>query len=125
MYSDDFVIDNLRDSVKESNDGYDFPLTGYEHNDVVINELGSFSYITPSSDLDIDDATFGNLFDEAHREYADYRSPEGVSVSRRLLSSIEQGNLWETEMSISQLVLVSRETRTVLIWKHPSWESGR
>ena len=27
---------------------------------------------------------------------------------------MEQGNLWEKEMSISQLVLVSRETRTVL-----------
>ena len=37
------------------------------------------------------------------------------SVSRHcLLCSIEQGNLWERETSISQLVLVSRETRTVL-----------
>ena len=37
------------------------------------------------------------------------------SVSRHcLLSSIEQGNLWEKEMSINQLVLGSRETRTVL-----------
>ena len=37
------------------------------------------------------------------------------SVSRRcLLCLIEQGNLWEKEMSIKQLVLVSRETRTVL-----------
>ena len=37
------------------------------------------------------------------------------SVSRHCLScSIEQGNLWQKEMSISQLVLVSRETRTVL-----------
>ena len=36
------------------------------------------------------------------------------SVSRRLLSSIEQGNLREKDMSINQLVLVSRETRTVL-----------
>ena len=37
------------------------------------------------------------------------------SVSRRrLLCSMEQGNLMEKEMSISQLVLVSRETRTVL-----------
>ena len=37
------------------------------------------------------------------------------SVSRHCLSSsIEQGNLWEEEMSISQLVLVSREIRTVL-----------
>ena len=37
------------------------------------------------------------------------------SVSRRCLScSIEQGNLREKEMSTNQLVLVSRETRTVL-----------
>ena len=37
------------------------------------------------------------------------------SVSRLcLLCSIEQGNLMEREMSISKLVLVSRETRTVL-----------
>ena len=37
------------------------------------------------------------------------------SVSRRrLLCSIEQGNLREKEMSINQLVLGSRETRTVL-----------
>ena len=53
---------------------------------MVFNELGnsqcSFSYITPSSDLDIDDTTLGKLLDEAHREHADYRSPEGVSVSQ-------------------------------------------
>ena len=37
------------------------------------------------------------------------------SVSRLcLLCSIEQGNLWEKEMSINQLVLVSRGTRAVL-----------
>ena len=37
------------------------------------------------------------------------------SVSRHCLScSKEPGNLWEKEMSISQLVLVSRETSTVL-----------
>ena len=47
---------------------------------------GSFSYITPSSDLDIDDATLGKLLDEAHREHADYRNPEGVSVSQSSLS---------------------------------------
>ena len=63
----------------------------------------------------MDDVTLGKLLDEAHREHADYRNPEGVSVSRRrLLCSIEQGNLREKEMSINQLVLVSRETRTVL-----------
>ena len=59
---------------------------------MVFNELGnsqgSFSYITPSSDLDTDDATLGKLLDEAHREYADYRSPEGVSVSQSSLSVV-------------------------------------
>ena len=35
------------------------------------------------------------------------------SVSRRLLCSMEQGNLWEKEMSTNELVLVSQETRTV------------
>ena len=79
------VETNLRNSAKVSNDAYDVPisLTGYEPNDTVVNELvnsqGSFSYVTPSSDLDIDDTTLGKLLTEAHREYADYRSPEGVS----------------------------------------------
>ena len=76
---------------------------------------GSFSYITPSSDQDIDDVTLGKLLTEAHRGQADYCDQEGVSVSRRrLLCSIDQDNLREKEMSINQLVLVSRETRTVL-----------
>ena len=47
---------------------------------------GSFSYITPSSDQDIDDTTLGKLLTEAHREYADYRSLEGVFVSQSSLS---------------------------------------
>ena len=33
----------------------------------------------------MDDATLGKLLTEAHREYADYRSPEGVSVSQSSL----------------------------------------
>ena len=90
----DTVENNLRHSAKGSNDAYDVTdsLTGYEPNDTVVNELvnsqGSFSYITPSSDLDIDDATLGKLLTEAHREYADYRSPEGVSVSQSSLSVV-------------------------------------
>ena len=59
---------------------------------MVFNELDnsqcSFSYSTPSSDLDIDDATLGKLLDEAHREHADYRNPEGVSVSQSSLSVV-------------------------------------
>ena len=88
----DSVENNLRHSAKGSNDAYDvtFSLTGYEPNDTVSNELadsqGPFSYITPSSDQDIDDTTLGKLLTEAHREYADYRSPEGVSVSQSSLS---------------------------------------
>ena len=44
-----------------------------------------FSYITPSSDLNIDDATLGKLLTEAHRGQADYCEPEGVSVSQSSL----------------------------------------
>ena len=78
---------NLRHSAKGSNDAYDVTnsLTGYEPNDTVSNELidsqGPFSYVTPSSDQDIDDTTLGKLLAEVHREYADCRSPEGVCVS--------------------------------------------
>ena len=88
----DTVQHNLRNSAKGSNDAYDVTvsLTGYGPNDMVFNELGnsqgSFSYVNPSSDLDVDDATLGKLLDEAHREYADYRNPEGVSVSQSSLS---------------------------------------
>ena len=49
---------------------------------------GSFSYITPSSDLDIDDATLGKLLTEAHRGQADYCKPEGMSVSQSSLSVV-------------------------------------
>ena len=59
---------------------------------MIFNELGnsqgSFSYITPSSDLDIDDTTLGKLLTEAHQGYADYRNPEGVSVSQSSLSVV-------------------------------------
>ena len=41
---------------------------------------GSFSYIIPSSDQDMDDVTLGKLLTEAHRGQADYCNPEGVSV---------------------------------------------
>ena len=89
------VQHNLRHSAnKGSNDAYgvSVSLTGYEPNDMVFKELGnsqgSFSYGTPSSDLDIDDTTLGKLLTEAHLEYADYRNPEGVSVSQSSLSVV-------------------------------------
>ena len=49
---------------------------------------GSFSYLTPSSDQDMDDATLGKLLTEAHRGQADYCDPEGVSVSQSSLSVV-------------------------------------
>ena len=59
---------------------------------MVFSELGdsqgSFSYITPSSDQDIDDATLGKLLTEAHRGQADYCDSEGVSVSQSSLSAV-------------------------------------
>ena len=52
---------------------------------------GSFSYIIPSSDQDMDDATLGKLFTEAHRRQADYCEPEGVSVSQSSSSVVFDG----------------------------------
>ena len=73
---------------KGSNDAYDVSpsLTGYEPNDMAFSELndsqGSFSYITPSSDQDMDDVTLGKLLTEAHRGQADLlRTRRRVSQS--------------------------------------------
>ena len=86
------AMQNLRTSAnKGSNDAYDvsISLTGYDPNYMAFSELndsqGSFSYVTPSSDQDKDDATLGKLLTEAHREHADYRNPEGVSVSQSVV----------------------------------------
>ena len=104
MYSDDLdsVTNNLRDSAKESNDGYDvaFPLTGYEPNDTELNDTelndtvpskfldsqDPLFHVTPSLDQDMDDTTLGKLLAEVHRDYAYYRSPEGVFVSPSSMS---------------------------------------
>ena len=73
---------------KVSDDAYDVStsLTGYEPKYMAFNELndssGSFSYMIPSSDQDMDDVTLGKLLTEAHRGQADYCDPEGVSVSQ-------------------------------------------
>ena len=87
------AMQNLRTSAnKVSNDAFHTSLTGYEPNYIAFSELGdsqgSFSYITPSSDLDLDDATLGKLLTEAHRGQADYCDPEGVSVSQSSLSVV-------------------------------------
>ena len=69
---------------KESEDAYDVStsLTGYQPNFVTFGELNDtsvpFSYVTPSSDQDMDDVTLGKLLTEALRGQADYCEPEGV-----------------------------------------------
>ena len=94
--------------------------TGYEPKLLAFDELYDssvpFSLMIPSSDQDMDDLTFGEMLTAAHRGQVDLlRTRRHVSqVSRRLLCSMDQGNLMEREMSINQLILVSRETRIVL-----------
>ena len=46
-----------------------------------INFQDSLDYTAPSSDFYIDDDALGKLLAEVHRDYADYRRAEGVSVS--------------------------------------------
>ena len=61
-----------------------------ELNDSVPSKLTDFQdplvHFTPSSDHDMDDETLGMLLAEVHRDYADYRRPEGVSVSPSSMS---------------------------------------
>ena len=97
LYDPDSVENDLRHSAKWSLDANDVThsLTGYvpndtELNDTVSNELvysqGPLAYVTPSLDQDIDDSTLGKLLTEAHQEYADYLSLEGVFVSQSSVS---------------------------------------
>ena len=105
MHSNDFdsMTKNVRDSAKGSLVTYDdtFPLTGYEPNDMELNNDTEINdsvhskftdsqdllvHFTPSSDQDMDDVTLGKLLAEVHREYADYRRPEGVCVSPSSMS---------------------------------------
>ena len=100
---DSMTINNLRDSANGTFvtlDDY-LPLAGYEPNameltnatelnDAVSSDFidfqDSLDYTAPSSDHYMDDDTLGKLLAEAHRDYADYRRPEGVSVSPSSMS---------------------------------------
>ena len=105
MYSNNFdsVTNNLRNSANGTFVTSDdtFPLTGYEPNDTeLINDTelndsvpSKFTdfqdplvHFTPSSDHDMNDETLGKLLAEVHRDYADYRRPEGVCVSPSSMS---------------------------------------
>ena len=100
---DSVTINNLRDSANGTFvtlDDY-LSLTGYEPNAMeftnatevndsvpsdFIDFQDSFVYTVPSSDHYIDDTTLGKLLAEVHRDYADYRRLEGVSVSSSSMS---------------------------------------
>ena len=79
---------------KESEDAYDVStsFTNYEPKVLTFGELNDssvpFSFMIPSSDQGVDDATLGKLLTEAHRGQADYCDPEGVSVSQSSLSVV-------------------------------------
>ena len=95
---DSVTINHLCDSASGTFvtlDDY-FPLTGYEPNamelinDTELNDSvpskftdfqDSLVHFAPSSDHDVDDDALGKLRAEVHRDYADYRRAEGVSVS--------------------------------------------
>ena len=65
-------------------------INGTELNDTVPTKFTDFQdplvHFTASSDQDVDDVTLGKLLAEVHREYADYRRPEGVCVSPSSMS---------------------------------------
>ena len=100
---DSVTINNLRDSANGTFvtlDDY-LLLTGYEPNamelindttelsDAIFSDINfqdSLDYTVPSSDHYMDDDTLGKLLAEVHRGYADYRRPEGVSVSPSSMS---------------------------------------
>ena len=88
LYNLDSVESNLRHSAKGSLDAYDVThsLTGYEPNDTVSNDTQVPSPTLLRYRTSIDDTTLGKVLFEAHREYADYRSLEGVFVSQSSLS---------------------------------------
>ena len=96
-------------------------LTSYEPNFMAFSELndssGSFSYIIPSSDQDMDDVHSENCLQRHTKDKSISVNQKACqSISRRCLScSIDQGNLLEQEISTNQLVVVSQETRTVLM----------
>ena len=99
---DSVTINHLCDSANGTFvtlDDY-LPLTGYEPNameftdttelsDAVFSDINfqdSLDYTATSSDHFMDDDALGKLLAEVHRDYADYRRAEGVSVSPSSMS---------------------------------------
>ena len=65
---------------------------------------GPFSFITPSSDQDMDDVTLGKLLTEAHRGQADYCEPEGMSVSQSSSVVFDRSGKPDGERNVDQSV---------------------
>ena len=110
-FDNPIVMASLRYSAAEESEdtlNVSHSLTGYEPNLLTFSELNDssvpFSFMIPSSDQDVDDVTLGKMLTEAHRGQADCCGQKACqSVSRRrLLCSIDQGNLMERERSINQ-----------------------
>ena len=79
-----------------------------EPNDSVPSNFTDFQdslvHFAPSSDHYMDDDTLGKLLAEVHRDYADYRCPEGVSVSPSSMSVMvdRTGKLVEEIIGIAE-----------------------
>ena len=96
-----------------------------ELNDAVssdINFQDSLDYTAPSSDLYMDDDTLGKLLAEVHRDCADYRRAEGVSVSTSSVSvmvdrtgePVEKMIAEERESSSAQIRTLFNEQRKTI-----------
>ena len=112
------AMQNLRTSANKGSDDVHTSLTDYEPNFMAFSELndssGSFSYIIPSSDQDMDDVTLGKLLTVAHRGQADYCGPEGVSVSQSSSFVFDGSGQLDGERMVDQSVGfgVTRNTYT-------------
>ena len=100
---DSVTINNLRNSANGTFVTLDdnLPLTGYEPNameftdttelnDAIFSDFidfqDSLAHTVRSSDHYMDDDTLGKPLAEVHRDFADYRRPEGVNVSHSSVS---------------------------------------
>ena len=100
-----------------------------ELNDSVFSKFTDFqdslAHFAPSSDHDVDDETLGKLLAEVHRDYADYRRPEGVSVSQSSMSvmvdrtgkPVERSEVDKNSVHKEFLEIVGNGKPTGNVWK--------
>ena len=80
-----------------------------------INFQDSLDYTAPSSDLYMDDDELGKLLAEVHRDCADYRRAEGVSVSPSSVSvMVDRTGEPVEEMIAEELEIFSAQIGTLL-----------